>query len=1271
MSVLPPIVDAGYQKSAPSDKRSNEPEDEDKKTFQERGDKSEIYSSKGEDIDEESKLYQQELDNDMPKPIYSKSKRKRGNKVAPKVISSVPDLKNSSSIRKRKETELDEENTRIFELHEDNEGYPSNYIKTTKYNIFTFVPVSLLVQFFRIANIYFLIICILTLIPTISTLTPLTAILPLVFVLLVSMIREGIEDYYRYKSDKKSNGKKVLVLNEHNKFENLSSRDLKVGDIVLIHSEDTFPADIVMLKSSNGPNAFIQTSSLDGEKNLKKRYVPKGLDEFTKPVDEQAYFLGGTCTTLMPDKDLHDFTGKLEVNNVTYSLSIEQLMLKDSKLKNTNWIIGTVAFTGRDTKVMLNSTKSRIKISSLEKQLNNVIVFLFFLQILICALLSMIMTIYDDVKDDNQDYYLGNGHSNEDPFLNFFSFFLLMSTLIPISLIVTLEVLKVVQCYFITQDAQMFDVEAGAGTKVSSTTINEELGQVTYIFSDKTGTLTQNIMEFRSLLCGKETYGQIGKPGATRKLSNVEKKKELETNFKSRKLNRVLSEPKEESKDPLVIYSTNGNTKMELCSETEKVQELIKLLSVCHDCEAEEAVVDDKNIKFYQGASPDEITLVDFARDHGFEFDEANDKAIYTSINPESGLTDAPVKKEYKIHKKIPFTSDRARMSVLITDPDDGQYKLYIKGADSKIKALLDPKQKDPDAMQKLEQFLNKASSQGLRTLLMACRVLDPEEFDKIQSDLREAEADVVNAKERVAEISEEYEKGVVLLGATCVEDKLQENVCETLEDFRRANIKVWMLTGDKLETAKNIGFSCKLLTKEMFIFQAQGAEEAKEVFTEQRVKDNQDLMKQGKPRAIVFDSGALGHLFANPQSLQYFISIAKSCNAVVLSRASPAQKADIVTLISKDDPNNITLSIGDGANDVPMISVADVGIGIFGKEGVNAAQAADFAIHQFKYIWDLVLYHGRFNYIRNSELILYFFYKNVIFTIPQVYFAFISDFSAQTIFDDWYISFYNLFFTSMPIMLRSIFETDIDWQVWNRNHKQDAEDHRVTKREIIRNLTPRLYYIGNRKTIFTYKNYAIWLCISITHSIIAFFGTLFCYQNAIFNESGKTPDLWSYSVCMFFSVILGVSIRLMITQRLHNVFNILSISLLSIMLYYTYSWVSNLTSFSKTYLTSEQLHTSPLFYLTIFLCAGLICILDLFQQSILVNLVGSPSEYMRKVANNHKDFSEGWELEFNRLMRIKEQKYTLQDIKHENIIAKKRAQRMADLQHKLANRKK
>jgi phospholipid-transporting ATPase len=259
------------------------------------------------------------------------------------------------------------------------------------------------------------------------------------------MVREGIEDFYRYKSDRASNGSKVKYLSDENTFEDCTSKDLKVGDIVMINGDDTFPADVVLLKSSNGQNAFLQTSSLDGEKNLKKRYVPKGLDKLTKPTSEQSYYLGGSCTTLLPDKDLHEFTGKLDIGGKTYALTIDQLMLKDAKLKNTSWIIGVVAFTGRQTKVMLNSAKSRIKTSNLEKQLNKVILFLFLIQIIACILLSAITAIYDEIKNDNQDYYLGNNNSNENVYLNFFSYFLLMSTLIPISLIVTLEVTKVIQ----------------------------------------------------------------------------------------------------------------------------------------------------------------------------------------------------------------------------------------------------------------------------------------------------------------------------------------------------------------------------------------------------------------------------------------------------------------------------------------------------------------------------------------------------------------------------------------------------------------------------------------------------------------------------------------------------------------------------------------------------------------------------------------------------------------------------------------------------------
>ena len=446
----------------------------------------------------------------------------------------------------------------------------------------------------------------------------------------------------------------------------------------------------------------------------------------------------------------------------------------------------------------------------------------------------------------------------------------------------------------------MFEVEANRGAKVSTTTINEELGQVTYIFSDKTGTLTQNIMEFRALAVGEEVYGNIGN-AIRRRPTLVEIRKEVEENYESEELKLLLWSKPSKNETPIEVVSSNGKSKIVLKTEKAKVQEVIKLLSICHDCEAETAVVNGEKIMFYQGESPDEITLVDFARMQGFEFLEANEARSLVKIYQRSGMIqteDTEVIKEYTIHRKVLFDSERKRMSILFSDPDDGHTKLFIKGADSVIKERLSKQQIDHKVLDHIDNFLSRSSVIGLRTLLMAMRVIDDQEFKEIMNKIREAESDVKNSEKRLSEIFNQFETDLVLIGATWVEDKLQDQVPETLEDFRKAGIKVWMLTGDKLETAKNIGYSWKLITDEMVLFEIQGAKAAEKCFNQELVNNNQLLMEDLKKRAIIFDAEALTFLMKNPQSLKYFISVAKTCDSVVLSRASPSQKADIVRMI-------------------------------------------------------------------------------------------------------------------------------------------------------------------------------------------------------------------------------------------------------------------------------------------------------------------------------------------------------------------------------------
>lgn len=247
------------------------------------------------------------------------------------------------------------------------------------------------------------------------------------------------------------------------------------------------------------------------------------------------------------------------------------------------------------------------------------------------------------------------------------------------------------------------------------------------------------------------------------------------------------------------------------------------------------------------------------------------------------------------------------------------------------------------------------------------------------------------------------------------------------------------------------------------------------------------------------------------------------------------------------------------------------------------------------------------------------------------------------------------MFFTALPIIIRSIYETDVDYQVY-----------RGQKREIIREFCPKLYYIGNRKTIFTFTNYFIWVSIAIVHSLICFLFTYFVFSTSTIDTDGKNNGLWSFSVTLFFSIIIVVTIRLCVTARLFNILHLVSILLLSLLLYYAYSWFSNYFTYSKTYLTSEQLHESPIFYLTVFLCSGLILITDLFYETILVNLLGSPSMYMRKVVNQRGELPENFENEYERLYKKKRQKFANEDIRRENWVVKKRDKRIEKMNNRL-----
>ncbi|CAD8102056.1 unnamed protein product [Paramecium sonneborni] len=1078
---------------------------------------------------------------------------------------------------------------------EELEQYPSNFIKTSRYNIVTFLPKSLLLQFTRYANIYFLCIAIIQCIPVLSTLNPFSAIAPLVFVLGLSMGREGWEDYGRHVSDNEVNATECVIMKSR-QMKVSTWAELAVGDFVLVKQDESFPADLIVLGSAIQSGAcYIETSSLDGEKNLKPKsailesqqlygdknnYTDKKIRVEAQVPTQNLYELDASLfLSIENDEKLRKF-----------QLTAKQLLLRGAFLRNTEWVIGLVVYTGQDTKIMRNADASRIKSSEIERIMNILILGILVIQISLSIITASFSSAWLH-QNGSESWYLGYNDFSPNllSFYSFFSYILLYNTMIPISLIVSLEFVKVFQAYFIEQDEEMYVQSRDKYAKVQTTTINEELGQIEYIFSDKTGTLTCNQMEFKYCIIGNTLYGQEQQQTNNIPVQNLDPKRPQSAkvhptsevfqhsvfNFQDMELSAILKGEGSQGEQPvnLIIQSSDGKQQIQIQKQRNLIDEYFFLLSSAHEC----IIQYDKNQNAsYQGPSPDEITLVDAAARMGFQFTGASAS--------EQNFKILGREKKVKLLKSFEFDSTRKRMSVIIDD--NGVIKLFIKGADNIIKGRLSPNQ---IFLNQIVNYLDDFSKVGLRCLLMGIRILSNEEyreFDNAYNNLPDND----KRAEEVEKLTNNLEQNLTLIGASAVEDKLQQLVPETIADLLRANIKVWMLTGDKLETAENIAKSCRLIQGDFTVMRLSesSVEECKKKIGD--IQETYDhCIKENRKKSFVVEGQSLQFVIDNEDLAQAFVSMAKDCESVVCCRVTPKQKADVVRLI-KDRLNKITLAIGDGANDVNMIQAAHIGVGLYGNEGMRAVQSSDFALGEFRCLWRLLLVHGHWNYIRIAEMVLYFFYKNMIFTVPQFFFSYFCAFSGQSFFDDWYITFYNLIFTALPLIMRGTFDQDINYrQHVQYEEKEDVASVQKKFEEYLKYKFPTLYYVGQSKSIFTIPNYMLWAFTGLVHGMIIYFFILWILDYEIVEDNGFPGGLAAFSLTVYSSIILIADLKIAIHTKYWTWFNFVCITFLSILLYIIYVIISQFWPGTLMEYTPFTMVGTPHFWLSMILIGGII----------------------------------------------------------------------------------